>query len=280
MIMKNSLLLLCCFLGLLISCKSDGAGCREFASPTDNPAVMKSGDWDRLGGDGFYIINGIWGKGGITDYKQYIYKANNGSIFPMGWKWHWPRKNSNQVKSYPHIACGQNPWENSSTNRRFPIRVDKIHKMVVSYDITHCVNGKYNLSFDLWITKTPDRTSPPEENIVREVMIWLDYEGRDCLPRNWFARKVTIDGEVYRLYIAKNRSQKTGTGGRYTRDYFAFLKEEPEYSGQTDIAEFLRYLAARKYILPAEYLRNINLGNEIWYGSGETIVNNFQLSIK
>ncbi len=60
----------------------------------------------------------------------------------------------------------------------------------------------------------------------------------------------------------------------------AFVKETPAYQGDTKIHEFLNYLVEHEYILPTEYLRNVDLGNEIWYGSDETILNDFTISIK
>jgi len=151
---------------------------------------------------------------------------------------------------------------------------------MVNYDITHGVTGKYNLSFDLWITENPGKTNPPELNIMREIMIWQDYKGRNSIPDIWFVHKVTIDGEIYKFYTVKDLVTMSGTGLDITRDYMAFVKETPEYQGDTKIHEFLNYLVEHEYILPTEYLRNVDLGNEIWYGSGETILNDFTISIK
>ena len=133
---------------------------------------------------------------------------------------------------------------------------------------------KYNFSFDLWITAVPGRTSPPEKNIVREIMIWLDYKKFE-LPSNWYVKKIKISGETYKFYKVKNLTTEL-----YTRDYFAFLKEKPEYKGDTKIHEFIKYLVDKKYITNKEYLANIDLGNEILYGSGEVILKKYIISIK
>jgi hypothetical protein len=136
------------------------------------------------------------------------------------------------------------------------------------------IKGKYNLAFDLWITKKPGKTNPPEENIVREIMIWLDYKNVQ-LPADWYKGKVTINGEVYKFYKAENFSTE-----KYRRTYLAFLKAKTENSGKTKIDEFIKYLVDSKHILPEEYLKNIDLGNEIWYGTGKTILNEYSIVIK
>jgi hypothetical protein len=100
------------------------------------------------------------------------------------------------------------------------------------------------------------------------------------VPGSWFVQKVTIDGEVYKLYASLDMPMAMESQKAYKRDYFTFLKQEPEYKGDTKIHEFLNYLVESNYIEPDEYLRNVDLGNEIWYGEGETIVNSFSLSIK
>jgi hypothetical protein len=228
----------------------------------------------------FYVITCIWGKGRITKYEHFIYKVRKTAVFPVGWKWAWPKKNIYQVKAYPSISFGQNPWSATSTITQLPIRVDQIKKITVDYEILHCGSGKYNLAFDMWFTKTAGKTNPPEPNIVREVMIWQDKQGQSNLPSSWYDSKVSIDGEEYKLYRIQNATEKTGTGSYYTRDFMAFIKQTPEYMGQTNIHKFLHYLAEKGYILTTEYLRNVDLGNEICYGEGETVIKNFTLTVK
>ncbi|MBN1798742.1 MAG: hypothetical protein JW822_09195 [Spirochaetales bacterium] len=169
------------------------------------------------------MCNCIWGKGNLTDYNHFIYKVSKNTDFPVGWKWAWPRANADQVKAYPSISFGRNPWSDRSTIPQLPRRIDQIRELTATYDITHCVTGKYNLSFDLWITETEGKTNPPEANIVREVMIWQDHKGQGT-PHNWFVRKVTIDGEVYKFYKSIGMPMAMESQKDYKRDYFAFLK--------------------------------------------------------
>ncbi|MBN2536319.1 MAG: hypothetical protein JXB88_25780 [Spirochaetales bacterium] len=250
----------------------------DFTAPRN--AVVRYGDWESISLDQFYIANCIWGKEGITDYDQCIYVPGGSPSISGGWKWRWPALNTGQVKAYPNISFGKNPWNGQSTSPWLPLRMDNIEGITVSYDISHQVSGKYNLSFDIWVTKTPDVTDPPEANIVREIMIWLDEQGEGLILDEKYVKKVVIDGEKYRFLIAKDTEMPGENQKEYKRDYMAFIKDTPEYSGDTKIEQFLEYLLAEKHILPTDYLRNIDLGNEIWHGKGETVLNAYSITVR
>jgi hypothetical protein len=113
---------------MLISCKTDSESCLEFNSLAESAAVVKQGDWDIILGRTFYVCSCIWGKGNITDYEHFIYKVRKNSDFPLGWKWDWPQKNTNQVKAYPSISFGRNPWSNRSTIAGLPRRIDQMRE--------------------------------------------------------------------------------------------------------------------------------------------------------
>ncbi len=250
----------------------------RFAAAQDAvPIEKKYGDYERLVLDPFYLSNDIWGRLDITDYEQYTFRTDAAQRFPAGWKWRWPAQNLQQVKAYPNIGFGCGPWDERSTSPWLPRRIGDLEDVTVTYDIAHTVRGVYNLSFDLWITRTPDVTARPETNIVREVMIWLDASGVKPEVGPLMAT-ITIDGEQYDFYLAKDNV--LDFEGKYRRDYMAFLKKTPEYKGVTRLHKFFEYLVKNKYVLPTEYMRNISLGNEIWHGSGETVINAYSIAFR
>jgi hypothetical protein len=242
--------------------------------------IEKHGDWDTINLNQFYLGNCIWGKGAITDYNQIIWAQLDTSSLPVGWTWRWPALDPGQVKAYPDISFGKNPWNKKSTSAWLPLRMDKIDELTVAYDIAHRENGKYNLSFDIWVTKTPDVTDPPEANINREIMIWQDAQGEGLILDDRVSRRVVIDGENYRFCFAKNLAMPMQSQRNYARDYLSFHRESPEYSGETRIHLFLKYLLDNKYIAPGDYLRNVDLGNEVYFGSGETILNRYSITVR
>ena len=241
------------------------------------PVETQYGDYDRLVLPPFYLSNDIWGRFTIKDYEQFTFRTDAAARFPAGWQWRWPAVNRRQVKAYPNIGFGCGPFDERSTSPWLPRRIGDLEEVTVRYDFSQRATGVYDFAFDLWITRTPGVTSPPEINIVREVMIWLDASGvkPDVGP---FMETVTIDGEAYDFYLAKNNV--LDFAGKYRRDYMAFLKKTPEYKGMTRITEFFKYLLKKRYILPAEYMRNISLGNEAWHGSGKTVINDYSITLR
>jgi hypothetical protein len=184
------------------------------------------------------------------------------------------------LKAYPNIHFGKNPSDRKSTTPLLPLRMDKIEEITVSYDILHRQSGKYNLSFDIWVTKTQDFTDPPEANIVREIMIWLAEQNEDLFRGKSNIEKVVIDGEPYRFIFGKDAPLYEGAANNFKRDFMAFVKDSPEYSGETTIHLFLEYQLEKKYILSTDYFWNVDMGNEIWHGRGETSLTAYSIRIK
>jgi len=220
-------------------------------------------DWSEIGIDDEYIIsNNVWNKGDITSYKQCIFKKDNGLIY--GWLWRWPvTDNKKDVKAYPEIIYGWKPWNDNSTTINLPIQIVNIGQIIVSHDIILHAIGIYNMSFDLWITNS---STPNENNITREVMIWLDKEKLE--PGGDFIKRVTIGGEDYDFY-------KTD----WDWTYFAFVKVSPKLKGITKIHEFVNYLIQEGYVSTDEYLASIEIGNEIAEGRGNTIIRRYSIEV-
>lgn len=236
-------------------------------------STVKPGDWDQLFFSEFYIINNVWGKGTITDYTQWLTKADQNAMYPFGWKWSWPKKNVDQVKGYPSISYGWMPWATSSTNTKLPLSIGGIKDLDIEFDLIQKSTGKYNLSFDLWITKQPGNTQPPEQNIEREIMIWIDH-ALFQFPKEWFVETLLFDNEKYDFYKASNLRT-----ANYSRDFLVFVRQNPVSKGKLDIRGFLDYLVTNDHIQPSEYLKNVDLGNEIWYGTGETQITGFTVTV-
>jgi hypothetical protein len=233
---------------------------------------VRCNDLDELQVGEFFVQNNRWGKGTVTDFEQCISKEGEHG-FPVRWHWDWPEGDANQVKAYPFIGSGQDPWRTASTTPALPRRVGELAVLSVDYSLTLAAEGRYNLAFDIWITSEPGVTTPPEANITREMMIWLDSTaGAQLAP---LVEEVTIEGEAYSFHAALG-----ATDAGYTRDYLAFVKVEPEHTGSTNIVAFVSYLVANGYLTADEYLRNVFLGNEVWFGTGELTLDGLVVTVE
>jgi uncharacterized repeat protein (TIGR02543 family) len=239
--------------------------------------VTDVADFGQIHFSEYYFSNTIWNKGNITNYSQYVYKPNNAD-FPLGWKLDWPNgARDSSVKAYPSIIFGWSPWDTAPTTNQLPKAVGQISDFNVTYDLvsTFDPNSRYNLAFDIWITREPGRTEPPDANITREIMIWLDYYPATQFPS---IATITFDGVEYYYYRIEDF-----TNGDYTRELTIFARKTPlgsgALTGTVNIKSFFDYLRNQDFISDSEYVDMVALGNEIWFGSGTTVFNNYQVTV-
>jgi hypothetical protein len=239
-----------------------------------NYPVAKTGDFEWIVFDDFIILNNPWGKGSVKKYREMIFKANADSAAPFGWKWDWPVERTDDVKAYQCLSYGWNPWMADRTNKVLPVAIGNIAELSVSYDVAMSASGKYNLSFDFWITEYPGNTDPLELNVKREFMVWIDRKDSG-IDQYWYVGPVIIDGDYYEFYRLKDLK-----GTLSSRDFMIFIKKVPIRSGKLDITKFLEYLLKKKYVKEGEFFKNIDFGNEVWHGEGETVVNEFSVTLE
>jgi hypothetical protein len=263
----NILLFFLFVFSLMVSCDNG----------TTDDRIIDYSDWGRISFSEYNMCNSIWNKGEIVNYSQFVY-ITRGSNFPVGWEYTWPSGiEEGDVKTYPNIQFGWNPWDGSTTTGDLSAAIGDINGFTVTFDLDTTVQPgtKYNLSFDIWITEHDYVTNPPTDNITREIMIWLDYSPDVVFPG---PTPVTIDGDNYLFVRYPNV-----TTDDYTRDYIAFLKDPPDapgtHSRTYNIKAFFDYLLGETFITNEEYMTIIHLGNEVWYGSGEVLIRNYAADV-
>ncbi len=226
--------------------------------------VEKCEDFARIPVGEYLLDNNVWGKGDSLDYRQCVWADLTSNPLRAGWSWSWPTFNK-KVKAYPEIHYGWD-WDKKFTTPKLPLKVNKIDKIQAKYDISTSAEGAYNLAFDLWLTKA---SFPTRDNLSREVMIWVDGTQKHNTDSTQVGR-FKIDGEDYDLFINHDWNYWT---------YFAFVKVIAQPKGTLNIHEFLFFLKNAGYISPNESLVEIEIGNEIWLGKGQTIVNSYSINV-
>jgi hypothetical protein len=222
-------------------------------------------DWAEFSVDELIIQNNVWNKQGITAYEQCVFGTGEPLAFPLGWTWTWPEPPGG-VKAYPEIIFGRKPWSPASTSAGLPRRVVDLTTLTASYDAAQTAAGSYNLAFDIWLNSADP---PAPENITREIMIWLDHKVMG--PAGTYQNQVTIDGEAYDFYMGS-----VGTG---SWTYIAFVKQVPEFSGDTKIKLFFNYLVGIGAIADTEYCSSVEIGNEVVSGTGRTEFSNYSVTV-
>jgi hypothetical protein len=256
---------ICIVIVWITGCLAPNAQVAGIDPANSNPAVIqKCQDFARIPVREYLLDNNVWGKSNITNYQQCVWADTGSNPLIAGWSWSWQTTDNKKVKAYPEIHYGWD-WDKKFTTTKLPLKVNKINKIQVTYDVTTSAEGVYNLAFDLWLTKA---SFPTRNNLSREVMIWVD--GTKKKSGATFIKRATIDGGEYDLYINRDWNYWT---------YFSFIKVVPQPKGTLNVHEFLFFLKNAEYISSQESLVEIEIGNEVWSGSGKTVVKNYSINV-
>jgi hypothetical protein len=165
-------------------------------------------------------------------HKQCIFAADEG----FGWRW---LKRSFTYRPYfPHVSFNVSEY--------MPVTVSQLHTLQVTFSAVIRGTGTYNLAFDLWFS-----ADPQGKHITDEVMVWLVWTNRTIkLP-------IAIN-DGYNDY-----GYLTFKAGWKFHAFFLLANKIPF------IVNFERLL---RFAGVNDYLDSINLGSEVFSGTGETIV--------
>ncbi len=207
-------------------------------------------NYDEYWLDGVAHQNDIWNRDGV---------AGTQCLITDGWEWDWPDDGKNRVHSYPSVYIGKKPWSEDSTTDELPVMLSEINSYVVNYGLETEETGLNNTAFDIWITSIPDSRGGKVR--TNDLMIWL-RPSPGWKPAGTWSESVTVAGQDYDLFTEQRDSVL----------YVAFIAREYKAEGTLDIAKFLDLAIEREFVDPKNFLRDVELGNEIMWGKGKTIV--------
>ncbi len=216
--------------------------------------------------------NNTWGKGDLSGWSQCIgVELSPAGTLAGRWKWDW-LDTGGGVKAYPEIIFGQKPGSAASTSAALPVKLRDLRAAVISYEVDSNYTGGGNLTFDLWLTNTPNPSTWGAPPITHEIMIWLESHG-GLNPGGVQMDLISIGGAKYAVYLGDD----FGDGWRY----IAFNSVKSQVGvGTLDLADFLAYLQEKNLATGDEYLASIEFGNEVVRGAGETLLHQYQVAIQ
>lgn len=228
-------------------------------------------DWERQAAGEYFVENNVWNKRDIKDYRQAvgIRKLSDGAV-AAGWSWEWPT--SWNIVAFPDLVFGKNPWAQTSTTPKLPVRLSDIDSLHADFDILHEGHGHRNLSFQMWLTNDP--ASLPH-HITHEIMIWIR---NDDIPFAPVVGPAEVSGANYTLSRMQNHGDPN-LKPQINWTYLSFARTEPFLKGRLDIKAFYDTLSARGLVANDLYLANINLGNEVRDGAGLVVVKSYKISL-
>jgi hypothetical protein len=108
-------------------------------------------------------------------------------------------------------------------------------------------------------------------------MIWTD--GYTFTPAGQMIGIAIVDGIQFEVWYARDWGDVSGANSNHW-DYVAYRATSPRLSVSLDIKKILEDAVARGVINPTHYVSNIEVGNEILSGAGETWITALSLDVQ
>ncbi|MGA2186872.1 MAG: hypothetical protein ABSH47_28015 [Bryobacteraceae bacterium] len=221
---------------------------------------------------GAVLYNNVYGKGDIANYRQLVFRGRDDA----GWEWDWPESGGPALKNYPEVLVGRSPWSDVGGpagaaglrgGDQLPRRLSET-RQTIDFDFTTVAGGRWIESFDFWITRS-DR--PTTKDIVSNLTIWtmnhgvgLTYKGRHATLK--------IGGRTYEAIFETPAEQPDKPWKT-----LCLVDTEPRSKGSLELGPLVDALIANGLAQPTDFLATAELGSEVVYGKGRTILRVFRL---
>ncbi|TVZ40899.1 glycosyl hydrolase family 12 [Alteromonadaceae bacterium 2753L.S.0a.02] len=226
--------------------------------------------------------NNVWNQQAAGDFKwrQCVLKKQTSQGTKYGWSWQWPPKGT-EVYAQPQVTLGQTPWVGHKTPYPgYPISLASLNSLSVSYQTETNSNGAYNLATTFWITSANNiPTIAHKESIAAELMVWTYASpGFYNHPAGKKVAEMLASGENWEVWVQQNWHDTSGVqNNRWV--YIAFRSKSNRFSADYDATAMINFAVERGYLKRNLYIADIQLGNEVMSGTGETWVDKFAVSI-
>ncbi|MDR6530858.1 Ca2+-binding RTX toxin-like protein [Caulobacter rhizosphaerae] len=246
-----------------------------------DPAATPAGYSQLVGPDkawtahGWYVLNNVWNPGSLvygTDYAiDSVYSASDMTA-KTTFNWAFPvvTDSAHTIRAYPEVIFGPAPMSGghkaSDITTVLPAQVSSLTALTADYDVSYKGNtGGFNVSFDIWLTDTPNGGA---STVTTEVMVWVhkgDFDAFGTQVGTYSNGSVT--GKIY-----------ANTTGDWT--YTAVVLDQDTPKGQIDIAGILTTLKGLNLVSSSDYVASVELGSEVVSGAGSLTINNLDLNVQ
>lgn len=215
----------------------------------------------------YRINNNAWGSE-EDEVPQCIFVPDNGFA---AWDWDWPGNDNTKIMSYPEIIFGKKPHdEKESTTSKLPVKLQDINELDVNYAIkTNNRDPSYNTAFNMWVTSSAEADS---DSLLAEILVSLSTTG--VVPCGHSLGPILTPNGEAELWL-DTRYEKGRQWAIYT-----FAHKGEKLSGEIDLKFYLSELLSReKQVEPEHFLASVEFGNEIAFGSGQSIVETYSVNL-
>lgn len=209
------------------------------------------------------LVNNVWGitaqEKNNNTLQSYIYTRANGDF---GWEWSRPDPSGIVYPIYPEVVVGSTVGSTDSTTKIFPIRYGDINTWTsdVEFQYTKIPTGRYNFAYDIYLVNGSN-------NVKFNFMIWISGHIDDAE----YVQDISDGINKYGYYRRKAE-------GDTNYPWHAFiLDQQGGTKFKVDIKKLLDQIPDK--INKNWYVKGIELGNEIYNGSGKIEINKYITSL-
>jgi hypothetical protein len=238
---------------------------------------------------GTTLFNNTWNSAaaGAQTWQQCLQSRTwaGSTTSQFGWRWSWPDAGG-ALFAYPSVIVGAKPWEAGPGNDvRFPLRLADAKALSLRFaaETNTSATHSLNLAASVWLISTPKVAAPPDETAIQaEVMVWTDYTDDMVADPG----TTTLQGEFtdaqgirWNIFADKNWGDaSSSTGHRWTYVAFHIQPGQRRTAAQIDLLAMLKHASGLGLFSDKLYIADVELGNEIVAGQGETWLTDFAVT--
>ena len=224
---------------------------------------------------GWYVLNNVWNPGSLVYNQDYVIDsaysaADMTAKTTFNWSFPVVTEPYPTIRAYPEVIFGPAPMSGghkaSDITTVLPAQVGSLTALTADYDVSYKGNtGGFNVSFDIWLTNTPNGGASA---VTSEVMVWVHKGDFDPV------------GEVVGTYSNGSVTGKIYASKAGDWTYTAVVLDQDTPKGQIDIAGILTTLKGLNLVSASDYVASVELGSEVVSGAGSLTVNNLDLDVR
>ncbi len=248
--------------------------CDNYATSEVNAGVQRA---DVQG----ILNNNVWNhKATELAWSQCLLSRQHEGVTQVGWAWAWPVKQE-VIFAQPQIKVGASPWQpKPSMNERFPSKIKDLKSLQLGFDVETQSSGNFNLAATLWLTREAVTGDQPQPNLIAtEVMVWPFATPGQSRPGGKRVDLIAIDDQKWEVWHEKNWVDVSGENDNKW-SFLAFRAQKSSLKGDIDLLSLLNYAVDKGLIDKNHFVADLELGNEVMSGQGNTWVRRFQVNIE
>jgi len=189
---------------------------------------------------------------------------------------------NNEVWEKPEsetITCGH--YETTETQPKtetsFPLKISNLKKLDISHKLEIDAYGQHNTATSMWLVNQPFNSTMANPSVIAaEVMIWTHATKKHFNPVGNKVSELAIDDVTWEVWYKKDWVDQSGANNNKW-SIVTFRTKKPNHKIQFSALKLLQHAIELEFIPDNLYIADVELGNEVKYGSGLTWVKEFKV---